>query len=157
MASFLLPGWLRSALLGRVLPFTRFTCTLCRYICSPLKNAVSTSTLMSQFIHYNIHGEWTGMQTQKREFKVLSHQLFCWFFFFFSSQPILKSSLGPLKLEEWQQVYLGATILCININQKGRAFFNSQRHTNYWYFSPGPGASKVLEVGSPISPVVSGI
>jgi len=57
MALFLLPGWLGIALLGRVLLFISFMCALCRYTRSPFKNAFSTSTLMSQFIHYNIHAE----------------------------------------------------------------------------------------------------
>lgn len=74
-------------------------------------------------------------------------------FFFLSSQPTLTPSLvnRPSELEEWEQVYLGANILCISINKRGRAFFNSQWHTNYWYLSPGPGPPKGLGIGSLIS------
>lgn len=39
-----------------------------------LTYAVSTSILMTQFIHYNMHGKEEGdvLQTQQIEFKVLS-------------------------------------------------------------------------------------
>lgn len=50
-----------------------------------LTYAVSTSILMTQFIHYNMHGKEEGdvLQTQQTEFKVLSFFSLCLFFFFF--------------------------------------------------------------------------
>lgn len=77
MASFLLPGWLIGAFLGRILPFASFISALGRYGCSAFKNAISTRNLMNQFINYDIHGEWTRVQTQQGKFKILSQELFC--------------------------------------------------------------------------------
>lgn len=133
MASFLLPGWLIGAFLGRVLPFTIFMHALSRYGCSPFKNAISTSNILwaSSFIMIFMESE-QECKHSKENSKFHPRNYFadfpCSFFFliYFGalSPPWHLFSLTDL-YNHWrsgQWVYLGANILWMCMNQKGKAF-----------------------------------